>query len=815
MKNQDHWTLTYHDYVPEEEGLREALCTLGNGYFATRGAASGSDADENHYPGTYLAGGYNRLESEKAGRVIENEDLVNMPNWLPLTFRIDEGEWFHLKAVEILSYTQHLHLKEGVLERQIRFKDAHDRVTTLIDKRLVHIRLYHLAAIERTIISENWSGRLEVRSALDGKVINSGVARYRQLNSKHLEPVDQEIVDDHSMYLKVQTNQSKIQIAQAARTKLYCNNEIIHPETNYEEDSGYIAQYFSLDVNQGDKIRVEKIVAMYTSRDHAISEPSLDAREAVLDAPDFESLLSSHQHVWNSLWSEFNIELELNGTKYEGYHPALITRLHIFHLLQTVSLNSTDIDVGVPARGWHGEAYRGHIFWDELFIFPTLNLRIPKITLGLLKYRWRRLNAARTNAKEAGYKGAMFPWQSGSTGREESQQLHLNPKSGRWLPDNSSIQRHVNIAIAYNAWRYYEVTGDRDFLRSYGAELILEIVRFWASLCEYNKEMDRYEIKRVMGPDEYHDAYPNDEDKPGLDNNGYTNLMVVWLMTRALDLLQILPDDHRQELWEMLDIQRSEIEQWKDISRKMRVCFHHGDIISQFEGYEKLKEFDWDGYRKKYGDIQRLDRILEAEDDSPNRYQLSKQADLLMLFYLLSAEEITELFHRLDYPFDPISIPKNIDYYLHRTSHGSTLSRIVHSWVLSREDRASSWQLFIDALESDIADVQGGTTPEGVHLGAMAGTVDIIQRCYTGIEMHDDVLWFNPDLPENLKKLAFHIHYRGHSIQLELTHKKLILTSRHSTAKQIKIGFKGKKYDLSPGETREFDLEQIQKVPIQ
>ena len=178
-----------------------------------------------------------------------------------------------------------------------------------------------------------------------------------------------------------------------------------------------------------------------------------------------------------------------------------------------------------------------------------------------------------------------------------------------------------------------------------------------------------------------------------------------------------------------------EIEHWEDVSRKMRLVFHGDGILSQFEGYDQLQEFDWESYRARYGKVMRLDRILEAEGDTPNRYKCAKQADVLMLFYLFSAEELGEIFERLGYPFKYETIPRNIEYYIARTSHGSTLSQVVHSWVLSRSDREGSWQLFNQALLSDINDIQGGTTPEGIHLGAMAGTVDMLQRGYAGIEL--------------------------------------------------------------------------------
>jgi alpha,alpha-trehalase len=148
-----------------------------------------------------------------------------------------------------------------------------------------------------------------------------------------------------------------------------------------------------------------------------------------------------------------------------------------------------------------------------------------------------------------------------------------------------------------------------------------------------------------------------------------------------------------------------------------------------------------------------------------------------MLFYLLSAEELAGIFEQLDYPFEYETIPKNIDYYLHRTSHGSTLSRVVHSWVLARSDRTRSWELFREALESDVADIQGGTTPEGIHLGAMAGVANLIQRGYTGIDIRGDVLWLNPCLPEKVESLQMEIRYRGHSLELEITGKRFWVRS--------------------------------------
>ncbi len=777
--------------------MREALCTLGNGYYATRGALELADADGVHYPGTYLAGGYNRLRSEIRGHVVENEDLVNFPNWLPLRFRIEDGDWVRLDRGSLEAYRQELDLHHGVLYRVLRLRDERGRETTLSTRRLVHIRDPHLAAIEWVLRPENWSGRIEVRSALDGRVTNAGVARYRALDGQHLAGHRTRQVDEETVELTVRTNQSGIEVAEAARLRIFADGEPAEAERRIFRDHGQIAQIAALHVRRGSEVRIEKVVALHDSRSQAISEPGLEARSAVARAGGFADLLESHERRWAQLWRRFDVALEGADERWSE-RASMILRLHMFHLLQTISPHVIERDVGVPARGLHGEAYRGHVFWDELFIFPFLNLRLPEITRALLKYRHRRLPEARAAARAAGYRGAMFPWQSGSNGREETQTLHLNPRSGRWTPDHTRLQRHVGSAIAYNVWQYYQVTGDAEFMAHFGVELLVEIARFWASIATYHPASGRYEIRGVVGPDEYHTAYPG-ADEPGLANNAYTNVMAVWVLCRALETLAALSPERRRELEEDLGVTERELARWEDISRKMKVAFHDGDIVSQFEGFEKLEELDWEAYRRRYGDIQRLDRILEAEGDTTNRYRCCKQADVLMLFYLFSAEELRELFGRLGYSLEGEAIPRNVEYYTSRTSHGSTLSRVVHAWVLARSDRERSWRLFSEALESDVADIQGGTTAEGVHLGAMAGTVDLVQRGYTGLELRGHVLRLNPALPGELARLRMDVRYRGHSLEIDVRGDAVQVRARECGAECIKIAFGDEEHEIQAG----------------
>ncbi|HEY7051943.1 MAG TPA: trehalose-phosphatase [Mycobacterium sp.] len=796
LTSDEAWTLTFDGYDPSAEKLREALCAVGNGYFATRGAAPEAKAGQIHYPATYAAGVYNRLDDVVAGNKTDNESLVNLPNWLPLTFRVDGGDWFDVDAATLLSYRQTLDLRRAMLTRELRVRDDAGRTTAVTQRRFVAMHVAHVAALETTIVAEDWSGTIEIRSTLDGNVINCGVERYRELLSNHLGSLKKAELAENAVLLRAQTSQSQIPIAVAARTSLWRDGMPVTAKYQLVEKEFEIGHDIFTELSQGESLTVEKVVTIVTGRDVATSEPAVGAERRLGRQQRFAEILGAHTLAWEHLWERLSIEFEDHADELR------ILRLHLLHLLQTVSYHSDDLDVGVPARGLHGEAYRGHVFWDELFIFPVLNLRLPAITRSLLRYRYRRLIEARRAAKLAGYAGAMFPWQSGSDGREESPKLHLNPRSGRWNPDASHLAHHIGIAVAYNVWQFYQATADLAYLIDYGTEMLVEIARFWVSRTTYDKEHDRYGIYGVIGPDEFHSGYP-DRPYEGIDNNAYTNVMAVWVILRAMDALELMPLPNRLDLLEKLGVSDAELAQWEHVSRRMFVPFHDG-VISQFEGYEKLAELDWDSYRQRYGNIQRLDRILEAEDNDVNRFKASKQADALMLLYLLSADELRELLDRLDYRFPPEQIPKMVDYYMARTSHGSTLSGVVHSWVLARANRDRAIEFFRQVLKSDVADIQGGTTSEGIHLAAMAGSVDLVQRCFTGLEIRGDRIVLSPHWPESLGSLGFPLHYRGHHLHVRVSGKGAEISVDPRDVPAVTIECHGRVEELAPGCTIRF-----------
>jgi len=796
----DGFLLGYDGFDPRTEGLREALTSTGNGYLCTRGAAEWEDADGVHYPGTYAHGGYNRETTMMGGLPVLNEDLVNLPNWLVLQLRIEGEDAIRLDDVELLGYRHEYHIRDATVLRHLRFRDRTGRQTTLTSRRFVSMADPHHAGIEWTLTPEDWSGQVEVISALDARVSNTGVARYRRLEGRHLNPVSPRTFGPEVIALKAETRQSNLYISQATRTRVFRGGEPVPTRRTLHQMEDYIQQVLAFEVRQGEATRVEKMVAFYTSRDPAVSDTLVRAARSAARHSDLPAAFERHSAAWDELWR--TCDARVSGNE----QVQVLLRLHTAHLLQVCSPHTADLDAGLPARGLNGEAYRGHVFWDEIYAFPFFNVRLPEVTRGLLMYRYRRIGEARAAAREAGLHGAMFPWQSGSEGIEETQRVHLNPLSGRWEPDLSQNQRHVNAAIFFNIWNYFQATHDYAFLESYGAEMMLDIARFWASIAHFNPARERYEIHGVMGPDEFHEKYPGAQ-QGGLANNAYTNVMVAWLCDIAGKLPSLLSASSMEGVRARRGIGDDELALWQDMSRRMFVPFHEDGIISQFEGWDELEELDWDAYRAKYENIQRLDRILRSEGDDPNRYKIAKQADTVMLFFLFSGTELREIFERLGYDYRSDTAARNVAYYDRRTSHGSTLSFVTHAGVLASLDPESSWDRFLVALRSDVDDIQGGTTKEGIHLGVMAGTLDVVQRYYAGAQIRDDALYFDPQLPSGLGSLSFPMRFRAAPILVTLSGGRLTLAVHPEGASHpIQAGIPGDVRELRPGDQAVFEL---------
>jgi HAD superfamily hydrolase (TIGR01509 family) len=790
----DPWVLVYEGFDPAHEGHREALTTLGNGYLGTRGAAPESASNGVNYPGTYLAGVYNRLDSVIQGQPSEDEHMVNVTNWLPLDIQTDNNRWWSAGGLEPLSERRELDLRRAVLTRKLRLQDEHGHILQVLQRRITSMAEPHLLVLETTVEAAGWSGPISIRSGIDAGVVNANVPQDALLANRHLLPLPALVTAEGIQTIETVTCQSHIRIATAVRTEL--SAPAVATAVEQEGERAY--RRFDTWLADGVPLVVTKTVATATSHDRAMSSPLSGALAVLARSPRaFNAMLAPHEASWGRLQRLFAVQLDADP------QSQLILNLHVFHLLQTITPHTAELDVGVPARGLHGEGYRGHVFWDDLFVLPLVTSRLPAVARALLDYRWRRLDAARDAAKSARLRGALFPWQSGSDGREESPAWLFNQRSGRWVMDRSSKQRHGALAVAFNAWQYFEATLDRVWLSQRGAELIVEVARLFGDMAEYDQESDRYHLRAVVGPDEYHDGYP-ESPGGGVDDNAYTNVMAAWVCERAVHIMSTAPD--REELQDRFSATEAEIAHWEHVSRRMFVPFHGGGIVSQFAGYSRLQEFDWDGYRNTYGNIERLDLILEAEGDSPNRYRLAKQADVLMLLYLLGDDHLIAQMARLGYTVLPADIARTVDYYLARTVHGSTLSRVAHASVLAAADPERAWATFREALDADLDDTQGGTTRTGVHLGAMAGSIDVVQRSFAGLRMRQDALVFSPRMPAELRHVSFQVRYRDQLLDISLGHAALRVTAAPGEAAPVTIRVGDRTAHIAVGQSVRFSL---------
>ena len=521
------WTLVYDGFDPEHQGLRETLCALGNGYFVTRGALPEAQADDVNYPGTYVAGLYNRLVSDVAGRQVENEDLVNVPNWLPLQFRIAGGPWFDLQREQVEGYRSELDMRNGTLTRRFSWRDGEGRRTRVVQRRFVSRRDQHLAGLETQFTAENWSGDLEVRSGLDGGVVNAGVKRYRDLNGRHLRTLGHAQVDMETVDLQSETTQSRVRVALAARTRLLRDGEPAEVDRQLVEEPGFVAQQLTARLEQDRPATVEKIVALYTSGPRN-RRSRHDAQLALAGADDFATLLARHERAWLTAWDRFDIAMDSANEWTET-----VPHLHLFHLLQTVSPRTA---IGCRCRPELARGgCRGHIFWDELFIFPYINYQGPSLA-GVLRSAALRLGRPR---RRHGRPDSRVPCSRGRAAQQArgAQRSISTPSPAAGCrplaPAAPRQHRHRATSVA--------LLGHRNIVSAFHRRRAARRNR--PVLVQHRHVQHRTEPLRdhgVMGPDEYHEGCP-DSDEAGCAQQHLYDIMVAWLLRRALEALEELP----------------------------------------------------------------------------------------------------------------------------------------------------------------------------------------------------------------------------------------------------------------------------------
>lgn len=747
------WHISEEEFRPDLKRIhsQETVFTIGNGYFATRGTF------EEGYPrdnaATLLFGVFDPTP-------IAKEELANIPDWLPIKLFIN-GERFRLDCGTILSYHRILDMQEGVLRRTVRWKSPRGIRILVHSERFASLTNEHVGIIRYSVTLEDAAGDqacdIEVRASL-----NLAEGNYDVM---HWENIDQGHQDDIIWY-HCETKKSQVHLAQTMSFRSASPD--FHQQIVDSDIAPGLRFYGTLE--NGETFNAEKVVVMYTSRD--TSDPissALQQHQQLLGEPQhpldistsharfqeenmpqetsvqtfiYDRLLAQQRKAWQEVWEKADIVIE-------GDHIAQLSiRYNLYQL--RINASSHDSRYSIAAKGLTGFGYRGHIFHDtEIFMLPFFTYVMPDIARNLLLYRYRLLPAARKKAASNGYEGAQYPWESTLNGEETTPSSIIHPETGEVIPVlNGFIELHITASIAHAVWQYWLVTGDDDFMRDYGAEILLSTAIFWASRAEKNAERGDYEITNVIGPDEWHEH---------VNNNVYTNYMARQNLKYGLaihDWLKTTDPAKARELAQQLHLSNERLAKWADIAEHLRILQDpQTKIFEQFEGFFNLEPLDqtqFTGRKDSYQGILGVEQI--------QKYRIIKQADVLMLLTVLGQE------------FDKETKKANWDYYYPITDHdyGSSLTPALHVILACELDQmGSAYELFLKGALVDLENLRGNT-PEGIHTACAGAVWQATIFGFAGLRLSDNGYTTQPHWPDGWTRLAFTFFHKGKQIHVDL-----------------------------------------------
>jgi len=745
-----YWHITETEFNPDILHHKETVFTIGNGYLGTRGAFEEGYPDA--WPATLVHGVF-----DDAPQVYT--ELANVPNWLPFLLFVN-GERFGMDRGTLLSYKRDLNLKTGLLSRTVRWRSPAGHTLDLAIERFASLADRHLLSIRYRVTALDSESVLEFRAGLDGHVENAGLVHWRLVDQGPALSLSKGAVGQQGVYLHVRTRGSGIELCEACYLTLRVEPSARASGRGPQGEAvsgGESVTYTTLDcecapavvahltLRPGEQVTADKLVALVTShedRDDDVREAALSRlEEAILRG--YDDLRAANEAAWEPEWEACNVTIEGDD------EADLALRYNLFQLL--IAAPRHDERVSIPAKTLSGFGYRGHVFWDtDTFIIPFFACTRPGIARNLLLYRYHTLPGARRKARHNGYEGAMFAWESADSGDETTPRWMYVPDGELvriWCGD---IEHHISADVAYAVFQYWRVTGDDDFVRDYGAEILLDTACFWGSRVEWDDERGRYEINDVIGPDEYHEH---------VNNNVFTNCMARWNLEAALEVLAWLRREYPEKAAELearLHLTQERLSYWAGVIDCLYVAHDpETGLMEQFEGFFDLNDVDLADYEPRRISMQALLGIEEAQ-----RYQVLKQPDVLMLLYLLRDR------------YDQETLRINWDYYTPRTdlTYGSSLGPSIHALLAARlGEPEAAYEHFMHAAWTDLKDVRGNAT-DGIHAALAGGLWQAVVFGFAGLELNEEGYTVNPQLPAHWKRLSFSIFHRGEKVVLALSH---------------------------------------------
>ena len=719
----DNWVLVQSEFDPKTQRHMETVFTAGNGYFCSRG--SFEEGYPNDHALTLAHGVFDDMP-------ISMTELANLPNWLDLDLTVD-GEHFRLDRGQVLRFQRHMDLRRGILRRDVRWQAPSGVVLDLTFERFASYTQEHLGALRLLVTAVNQPCRIAVETGIDGHVANDDLLHWRH--------EDQGATADGAVWLRSDTRHSGLDLAAAAAIGVPAE-----AVTSIVQCPGQPRLAVGHDLGAAQTVQIDKLVSYATSRD-----PGADAGDpveralAALAGQRYDDLRAAQVQAWAALWDECDVIIEGDD------EAQVAVRFYLFQLL--IAAPQHDEFVSMGAKSLSGLGYRGHVFWDtEIFILPFFMYTQPELARNMLMYRYHTLPGARRKAAANRYSGAQYAWESAATGDE------VTP---RWVPSfdgqglvriwTGDIEIHITSDVAYAIHQYWQVTGDDDFLRDYGAEMILDSACFWGDRAEPEEAehgQRRYALRDVIGPDEYHDH---------VDNNIYTNRMAQWHLQLAFAVLDWL-DGHAPHksaaLREQLDLSPERLTHWRDVVEHI-IINHDPDtgLLLQFDGFFERERID--------------PAVIAATDKSmqivlgiegANASQVLKQADAIMLLCLLRDE------------YDAKTWQTNWDTYMPITDHqyGSSLGPSFHAWAACEMDKPDeAYEHFMLAAKADLYDVRGNAG-DGIHAASAGGIWQALAFGFAGLRLGDQGVTLNPRLPSHWTRLAFNVRIHGETERIDI-----------------------------------------------
>ncbi|MEW6732227.1 MAG: glycosyl hydrolase family 65 protein [Acidobacteriota bacterium] len=734
LSSDPRWLVLETGYNPVREHEVETLLTIGNGYLGTRGSLE--ESSQVGKPATLIAGFFDPNEGGP-----DIPALVIVPNWLHAVISID-GKPVRIDNVELLEQRRWLDLRRAVMVREWRWRDTLGRITSVAILRCALLMSPHILLMRLAIKPENYSARLQVTAGLDGRTVSRG--RRASEGAARLDELDARPLDQGGLLLEMITHSSRLRCAMASQLVIAPTSATLQPQQRAEWCSNYVAEQIDFDALLGESYIFDKFVTVYTDRD--LTAPASAAIAELKEAQQrgFTSLLIEHDRHWQERWQRADVVIESDDQAEEAL------RFCLYHLL--IAANAEDEHVSIGARTLSGPSYNGHVFWDtEVFMLPFFIYLFPAAARAMLMYRYHTLAGARAKAAQYGYRGALYAWESAVTGAETTPPFVLSPE-GKELPVYSGLQQHhISADVAYAIWQYWQASNDEALMLQAGAEILLEIARFWASRAEPDA-VGRYHINNIMGPDEYHNS---------VDDNAFTNYIAHWTIERGEEILTWLRTHHHrraEELITKLAISKAELQNWQAVAAGL-VTGYHSDkqLYEQFDGFFSLTPIDLKQYEPR---VEPMDVLLGQE--LINRTQVIKQPDVVMLLHLFP------------YAFQHEIKVVNFNYYDPLCGHGSSLSPAICATMAAHIGLAERAAYYFHKAASIDLENNMGNAAGGIHAAACGGLWQAVIYGFAGFMPMADHLAFNPRLLPGWQRLKFKLLWRGSLLEVEINNQQII-----------------------------------------